>query len=96
MPRGGSISGSVFSLLHAAEVGPPVACRPGKWISVFINTTMAKQLKKSMVKGIFDFFNAQGGSLAISDGLHQCRKIDICFYHHARASSKKKSWLRCF
>jgi len=57
-------------------VGPADGLQqPGKWISVFINTTQGRSSKRrAWLKAFSIFLTAQGGNLAISDGLHMCRE----------------------
>jgi len=66
---------------------------PGKWISVFINTTQGRSSeRRAWLKAFSIFLTAQGGSLAISHGLHQCPgrrskpKLQQCGIFHSGAA----------
>jgi hypothetical protein len=56
------------------------AAVPEKLISVFIITTQGRSSKRILwLKAFSIFLTAQGGRLAISDGLHQCRENRYLF-----------------
>jgi hypothetical protein len=81
-------AGSVFISAPVLRSGPgawPAAARKFD-ICFYHYYPGAKQQKKSMVQGFFDFFNCPGAEVRICRssrmGCTSAGKVDICFYHY--------------